>query len=191
MNQHQHHHEHRRSWQDELEALREEARHFYLHGFDWRGQPPPEAWAGPRWYPPAEEWRVATRLDRTATGAGQQITLPTSTGQLRRMSIAGQLLFDVPGAGEQRLTAYLTHGGDHQPSLFVPFRDATSGAETYGSGRYIDLPYEEGVDAYELDFNLAYSPSCAYSPTYDCPFPPPGNRLEVAVRAGEMNPFDH
>lgn len=190
--QHEHeHHQHFASYEDELAAMREAASHYYRHGFDWRGQEPPPDWAGPRWYPPAGEWRRQARLDRSAAGTGQHVTLPTSTGQLRDMVVAGQLTFDVDGR-EHRLTAYRPHSHPGEPeSLFVPFRDATSGTETYGSGRYIDLPYYDDEDTYELDFNLAYSPSCAYSPTYDCPFPPPGNRLDVPVRAGEMNPFDH
>lgn len=185
----EHEHGHRLSWQDELEAMRHEARHYYLHAFDWRGHPPPDDWHGPRYFPPAPEWRLLARLDRSGPGTGDRVTLPTSTGQMRDMTVAGQLVFPVDGR-EHRLTAYLTHGHDHHPSLFVPFRDATSGSETYGSGRYIDLSHDEDAEDYELDFNLAYSPSCAYSPTYDCPFPPPGNRLDVPVRAGEMNPFD-
>ena len=73
--------------------------------------------------------------------------------------------------------------------VFVPFRDATSGMETYGSGRYLEAPYYDDTDEVELDFNLAYNPSCAFSPAYDCPFPPPQNRLPVEVLAGEKLPF--
>jgi uncharacterized protein len=72
--------------------------------------------------------------------------------------------------------------------LFVPFRDTTSGVETYGSGRYVDVPFEDADELVELDFNFAYNPSCAFSPAYDCPFPPPANRLSVAITAGEKLP---
>jgi hypothetical protein len=84
------------------------------------------------------------------------------------------------------LTAY---GG----GLFVPFRDATSGAETYGGGRYLldtvkgsDLGMEGG--RLVLDFNFAYNPSCSYDPRWVCPLSPPANRLPLAVRAGERMP---
>ena len=70
----------------------------------------------------------------------------------------------------------------------MPFRDATSGVETYGAGRYVEVPYEPDEDPLELDFNYAYNPSCVFSPAYDCPYPPPGNRLSVAVKAGEALP---
>jgi uncharacterized protein (DUF1684 family) len=77
--------------------------------------------------------------------------------------------------------------------LFLPFRDATSGADTYGAGRYLfdtvkgaDLGDEGG--RLVLDFNYAYNPSCAYDPKWVCPLAPPPNRLHVAIEAGERNP---
>jgi uncharacterized protein len=76
--------------------------------------------------------------------------------------------------------------------LFLPFRDATSGNETYGAGRYL-LDTAKGADlggdaaSWELllDFNLAYNPSCAYEPHWNCPLAPPENTLRQAVRVGE------
>jgi uncharacterized protein len=75
--------------------------------------------------------------------------------------------------------------------LFLPFRDATAGAETHGAGRYL-LDTVKGADlgagpdgTLVLDFNFAYHPSCAYSPTWSCPLAPAGNRLDVPIRAGE------
>ena len=74
--------------------------------------------------------------------------------------------------------------------LFLPFRDGTSGTETYGAGRYLldtvkgsDLGMEDG--RLVLDFNFAYNPSCAYDPKWVCPLAPLANRLEVPIRAGE------
>ena len=186
---HDHEHHHALSWRDELEQLREAARHYYEHQFDWRGHEPPPGYAGPRWFPPAEEWRLAARLERDVPGVGDHVELATSTGQLRHMTIAGQLVFDAEGA-ERRLTAFVTHDAEGYETLFVPFRDATSGAETYGAGRYLDIPYEPNEESIELDFNYAYHPTCVYSPAYDCPFPPPANRLATAVRAGERMPYD-
>ena len=188
--EHEHEHHHVHDWQTDLLALRDSASHFYRHQFDWHGHEPPTDWSGPRYFPPAEDWRVEAHLDRAVPGTGQEVELATSTGQLRKMAIAGQLVFPVGGV-EQRLVAYLTHDAEGYPVLFVPFRDTTSGKETYGAGRYVEVPYKEGDDSFDLDFNYAYNPSCAYSPTYDCPFPPPMNRLSVPVPAGEMVPFDH
>lgn len=75
---------------------------------------------------------------------------------------------------------------------FLSFRDATSGGETYGGGRYL-LDTVKGADLGEedgrlvLDFNFAYNPSCAYDPSWLCPLAPPANRLPVAVEAGERH----
>ena len=92
-------------------------------------------------------------------------------------------MFDVAGEA-QRLTA-LQLANSSGDALFVPFKDATNGTETYGAGRYLDLePMPDGT--YDLDFNLAYSPFCAYSPSYSCPLPPPENRLTSRITAGEQ-----
>src|SRR5512141_2735371 len=187
--EHEHHH-HAMSWHDALEELREAARHFYEHQFDWRGHGPPEGFDGPRWFPPDEKWRLAARLDRDAAGTGERVELATSTGKLRDMEKAGQLVFDVAGT-EQRLTAFLPRAMDAEPVLFVPFRDATSGVDTYGAGRYVEVPFDQDDEVLELDFNYAYNPSCAFSPAYDCPYPPAGNRLAISVTAGEKLPSGH
>ena len=76
--------------------------------------------------------------------------------------------------------------------VFLPFRDGTSGAETYGGGRYIldtvkGADLGGGKDALVLDFNFAYNPSCSYDPGWVCPLAPPANRLAVRVEAGERH----
>ncbi|MGH2682242.1 MAG: DUF1684 domain-containing protein [Actinomycetota bacterium] len=74
--------------------------------------------------------------------------------------------------------------------VFLSFRDATSGADTYGAGRYL-LDTVKGADLGSeggrlvLDFNFAYQPSCSYDPAWVCPLAPPENRLPVEVRVGE------
>jgi uncharacterized protein (DUF1684 family) len=76
--------------------------------------------------------------------------------------------------------------------VFLSFRDATSGTETYGGGRYL-LDTVKGADLGEdggrlvLDFNFAYNPSCSYDPGWVCPLAPPANRLAVALSAGEKH----
>jgi uncharacterized protein (DUF1684 family) len=92
------------------------------------------------------------------------------------------LRFEREG-GRHGLTAYTFDGGVDE-SLFVPFLDATSGTETYGAGRYMDVePEEDGT--YSLDFNLAYHPSCVYDMRFSCPLTPAENRLPVRIAAGE------
>lgn len=92
--------------------------------------------------------------------------------------------FDLSIEGKSvTLNAYQSAEKD-DPSLFIPFRDSTSGNESYGSSRYLDLPVEHN-DEYTVDFNYAYNPYCAYSDAYVCPLPPRENWLAVAIEAGE------
>ena len=79
--------------------------------------------------------------------------------------------------------------------LFLPFRDRTNGAETYGGGRYLydtikGADLGAGQDEIVLDFNFSYNPSCAYSPRWVCPLAPPENTLPFRVEAGERVPTD-
>jgi uncharacterized protein (DUF1684 family) len=72
--------------------------------------------------------------------------------------------------------------------LFLPFTDLTSGEESYGAGRYLDLEINDIVNNQViLDFNKAYNPYCAYSDEYNCPIPPRENYLNIAIKAGEKN----
>jgi uncharacterized protein (DUF1684 family) len=110
------------------------------------------------------------------------IEMPTSTGTQRKMRRAGSLEFTLKGQ-PLKLTA-LNEVGQDPSHLFVPFSDLTSGTETYAAGRFMDLN-RNGTGIYEVDFNRAYIPYCYYSPTYECPYPPQENRLQIPVRAGE------
>lgn len=112
--------------------------------------------------------------------------MPTSTGTLRRMQLVGSLQFTVQGQA-MSLGAFVEDGTREISSLFVPFADLTTGKDTYPAGRYLDLePTATGY--YTIDFNKAYNPYCAYNSTYECPYPPPSNRLKVEIRAGEKAP---
>ena len=80
--------------------------------------------------------------------------------------------------------------------LFIPFRDATNGTETYGAGRYLvdsaksaDLGGDPATGTLIIDFNFAFQPSCAFDPRWACPLAPPENRLDIPIRAGER--LDH
>jgi uncharacterized protein (DUF1684 family) len=111
--------------------------------------------------------------------------IPTSDGQLQPAHRAGTFTFEIDGE-PRRLTAYLLDGGQDD-SLFVPFLDATSGRETYGAGRYLDVEPEPD-DTYVIDLNLAYHPYCVYAETFSCPLTPAENRLPVRIEAGERLP---
>lgn len=99
----------------------------------------------------------------------------------------GTVSFEIAGAGVV-LELYWLEG--YGGGLFLPFRDATAGNETYGAGRYL-LDTIKGADLgtsdgrLVLDFNFAYHPSCAYDPRWVCPLAPLPNRIDVPIRAGE------
>lgn len=111
------------------------------------------------------------------------VDIPTSTGTERKMRRVGALEFSLKGQ-RLKLTAFVDADAPNLDKLFVPFNDLTSATETYPGGRYIDLD-RTPTGVYELDFNRAYHPYCYYNPTWECPYPPPENRLKVPIRAGE------
>lgn len=137
-----------------------------------------------RYYPPDSDYTVAAALR-----LGQErpvVLMPTSTGTIRRYQRVGVLEFTFRGESLS-LGAFVEEGAREIDGLFVPFVDATSGKETYPAGRYLDIP-PTTTGLYEIDFNKAYNPYCAYNATYECPYPPPSNRLKVEIRAGEKAP---
>ncbi|UOK41985.1 MULTISPECIES: DUF1684 domain-containing protein [Flavobacterium] len=104
----------------------------------------------------------------------------------------GELHFVLKGK-ECKLNVYqsidLSKQEKFKNYLFLPFTDLTSGVESYGGGRYIDLEASDS-SAITLDFNKAYNPYCAYNEGYSCPIPPKENDILVEVRAGVMKFHD-
>jgi uncharacterized protein (DUF1684 family) len=121
-------------------------------------------------------------LEPYAGGEPSSFQIPTSDGRVLPAVRAGVFRFTI-GETPQTLTGYTVESGASE-SVFVPFLDSTSGHETYGAGRYLDLfPEDDGT--YALDFNLAYHPSCVYDARFSCPLTPAENRLPVRIEAGE------
>ncbi|OGS49903.1 MAG: hypothetical protein A3K65_02625 [Euryarchaeota archaeon RBG_16_68_12] len=144
-----------------------------------------DAFTGLAYFPPNPTYRLTTKLIRYPKP--EPITMVTSKGVPREMLKWGYFEFTIDGQ-IRRLQAYksIPKPGEHEESLFVPFRDGTSGKESYGAARYLDLPIVRG-EKYVLDFNLAYDPYCAYSDDYVCPFPPRENWLDLRIEAGEKD----
>jgi uncharacterized protein (DUF1684 family) len=109
---------------------------------------------------------------------GAEITIQTSDGRERVYTREATATIEVDGE-PATVTIYGTPHG-----YFLPFRDATSGAESYGAGRFLDID-EPLEDRITIDFNLAYNPYCAYDEGYSCPLPPAENWLRIPIRAGE------
>jgi uncharacterized protein len=112
------------------------------------------------------------------------VDMMTSTGSVEKFRRVGTLEFTLKGQ-PLSLTAFVAAGSPTMDRLFVPFNDLTSGTETYGAGRYLDLD-RTASGMYAVDFNVAYNPYCYYNPTWVCPLPPPENRLKVRIEAGEQ-----
>jgi uncharacterized protein (DUF1684 family) len=121
-------------------------------------------------------------------------SVPMNADESMTMTTVGRVHFTVEGEPVALSIYWIdVYGG----GLFLPFRDATSPAESYGAGRYLFdtikgsdfLPAQSGSGTGEilLDFNYAYNPSCAYSDRWVCPLAPVENQLRVPIRAGEKN----
>lgn len=136
------------------------------------------------YYPPDLGYRVPATLRLADTR--EVAEMPTSTGTMQRMERVGNLEFTLDGE-PLSLGAFVEYGTQRIESLFVPFADLTTGDETYEAGRYLDIE-RTASGLYTIDFNYAYNPNCAYSDEWVCPYPPPSNRLTVAIRAGEKAP---
>jgi uncharacterized protein (DUF1684 family) len=122
-----------------------------------------------------------------------QLTVAMNAEESMTMTTAGRLRFAIEGEVVALSLYWLNiYGG----GLFLPFRDTTSPAESYGGGRYLfdtikgsdflPAPGALGNERILLDFNYAYNPSCAYNDRWVCPLAPAENRLKVPIRAGEM-----
>jgi uncharacterized protein (DUF1684 family) len=120
---------------------------------------------------------------------GFSLNLPISTGGEEGFTRIGR--FEIPFRdGPRSLGVYWMAG--YAGGLFLPFRDATNGHETYGAGRYLldtaksaDLGPGAAAGSLVLDFNFAFHPSCAFDPKWSCPLAPPENRLGIRIEAGE------
>jgi uncharacterized protein (DUF1684 family) len=129
------------------------------------------------YFPAREEYRVTARF----VAEPRKIPIANVLGQTEPMASPGYAMFRLHG---QELRLYPVFEEPNARSLFVIFRDQTSGKETYGAGRFLDtdLPKNSQI---VLDFNRAYNPPCAFTPYATCPLPPQENRLPARIEAGE------
>lgn len=136
---------------------------------------------GLRYFPVDVRFRVPAVLERNERAA--EAFLRTNRDGELECRYVGDLRFELEGE-PLRLRVYFA-GERVGLRVFVPFRDATCGSESYGPGRYLTLELTED-DRYQLDFNLAFNPYCAYTDGFECGFPPAENDLPLRIPAGEM-----
>ena len=137
--------------------------------------------SGLHWFPIDESYRVQARY--FPYGMPKQLDSQNVLGDPIKLDVVGYLAFSLRGQDFRIEVEAEKSGG-----FFVVFRDLTAGQKTYPASRFIDTdPPTDGPDGktLDLDFNKAYNPPCAYNPFTTCPLPLPGNRLKVAIPAGE------
>jgi uncharacterized protein (DUF1684 family) len=173
-------------WKARLEREREEKNRFFI--LDPRSPIPREERSslvgkGLSYFP--LDQNLCFELTLNEHKEKKKIIVGTSRDGEREFIRWGEFRFEANGK-HCVLQAYRSNRPEK--NLWVPFRDETSGKETYGAGRYLDLEPEKQHTAegkWILDFNRAYNPWCAYSEAYTCPFIPSENQLQVLIRAGE------
>ncbi len=138
------------------------------------------SFAGLPYFQPDPAYRVMARLEPFPEGQTPKMVVTLTDGTTEVYEKVGHAVFSLANTPCRLLVLR------YQKTLTVLFQDETSGRQTYGGGRYLDLdPAAQTGNELLLDFNEAYNPYCAYSPGYACPLPPPENKLSVAIRAGE------
>jgi uncharacterized protein (DUF1684 family) len=144
----------------------------------------PDSYTGLKYYPPDIKYRVIADLAPIAQR--KTVILATNDGLEQRYLEYAYAGFKLDGMTNRLLILEIADGPS-RGKLFLAFGDETSARETYGAGRYLDVPKTPGSNTITLDFNLAYNPYCAYNDSFSCPLPPRENILQVAIRAGEKN----
>lgn len=179
-------------WRDDLESKRSEKDDFFAE--HPQSPIPPEEreeFSGLAYFDPDPDYRV--HATATAHDDPEVVLMETTAGRemryLRTVTLECELKRDDDELEDTtiELGAYEIESDDDEP-LFIPFRDKTTGQQTYQGGRYMELAADRDIetgDEIVVDFNLAYTPFCAYSETFDCPLPPEENWLAVAIPAGE------
>jgi uncharacterized protein (DUF1684 family) len=151
---------------------------------------PPEerdGFDGLAYFDPDPDYRVEATV--TVHEDPDPVEMETSDGRTVRYLRVVTLSFDLGGETHELAGYRQETAGDE--ALFVPFRDKTTGQQTYHGGRYMELAPDRALsdgDRVPLDFNLAYTPFCAFSEAFSCPLPPEENWLFVSVPAGERTP---
>jgi uncharacterized protein len=143
---------------------------------------------GLKWFPVDLSCRYLLPL--TPNPKPDTIVILSTRGNRRRAVRVGWFDF-LAGKTPCRLEATrLLEPGVGENDISVFFRDATTGRESYATGRYVD-PVRQPDGRYVLDLNLCYNPACAVSEHYNCPIPPKANVLKLPIRAGEMDAHYH
>ena len=142
-----------------------------------------ESFTGLKYFPPDLKFKITASL--TPITQKKPVILATNDGKEERYLEYAYAEFDFGGFHNKLLILEMMDMGPTRGKLFLAFGDATSAADTYGAGRYLDVAKTPGANTITLDFNKAYNPYCAYSEKFSCPLPPQENLLTIPIQAGE------
>lgn len=165
-----------------LAAYRERRDHFFAH--DPHSPLEPEqrvGFAGLPYFPERPDLALELTIETDGPGAGEPVELLSVDGQPKPFVRAGRISFSVDG---QPVTLSVFKDVE-RGRFFLPFKDGTSGQESYAGGRYLD-PRARPDGTLVVDLNYAYNPYCAYGEGWSCPIPPPENTTPVRIEAGEL-----
>lgn len=147
-----------------------------------KDNPKADAFDGFPFYPLKPDWHLKALFIPNSDST--TVTVDNVLEEKVDLVSPGNIRFEIDGQTHEMI-AFEANSG-----LFIMFNDETNGSETYHAGRYMIIPFA-GEDGYTLlDFNKAYNPPCAFNTFTTCNLPPPENRLEVAIRAGEKTPVE-
>jgi uncharacterized protein len=166
-----------------IKKEREEKDHFMETSKESPFSEAKENFTALKYYPVDPKFKIIA--DLTPVEEKNVVVLATSDGKEERYIEYAYAEFDFNGLHNKLLILEMMEMGPFRGKLFLAFGDETSGGETYGAGRYIDVAKVQGSQTITLDFNNAYNPYCAYADKFSCPFPPADNLLKIAVQAGE------
>jgi uncharacterized protein (DUF1684 family) len=131
------------------------------------------------WFPVDPSWRVTAKYIPFAEP--RKKLFDSQTGDMQEMIIPGVVEFTRAGK-TFRISPIL-----EEDQFFIVFRDTTAGKTTYPAARFLYTMAPPKAGPVELDFNKAYNPPCTFTPYATCPLPPPENRFDIPVEAGEKN----
>ncbi|WP_338875617.1 DUF1684 domain-containing protein [Spirosoma sp. SC4-14] len=165
-------------YRQQLDAERQKKNDFFKTGSE-SPLTDKTSFKGLSYFAPDPAYRLVARLEPFADKT-QKLVVHMTDGSEETYDKFAHAVFNLNGETCRLLVVKF------QDTYSILFRDATSGKESYGGGRYLEIPAVQITDnQILLDFNTAYNPYCAYNPTYACPLPPAENTLPIAIRAGE------
>ncbi len=137
-----------------------------------------------QFFEPQKKYKVKAKIAQIPDVG--RVELATNDGSIRPYIKFARAIFEIDGLKDSLIVFIEPTFNANYKKAFIPFKDKTSGVESYAAGRYLDAEIKD--DSFiELDFNLAYNPFCAYDEKFSCPLPPESNYLDIRIEAGEKN----